>query len=74
MKQDTQSDMKLVSCKCRLDAIKTCVLIICKDGMKINAGVNARNWLTEECMIKELFGILVIVNVSVINDMMLDNI
>ena len=25
MKQDTQSDMKLVSCKCRLDAIKTCV-------------------------------------------------
>ena len=39
-----------------------------KDGMKINADVNANNWLTNECLIKDLFGILVIVIVSVMSE------
>ena len=33
----------------------------------INADVNVKNWLTKEIMIKDLFRILVIVNVNVIN-------
>ena len=32
-----------------------------KGGMKINAGVNAKNWLIKELVIKDLFEILVIV-------------
>ena len=38
-----------------------------KDVMKINADVNAKNWLTKEYGIKDLFGIQVIVNVNTIN-------
>ena len=37
-----------------------------KDGMKINAGVNAKNWLIKELAIKDLFGILVIMSLNVI--------
>ena len=33
----------------------------------INVDVNVKNWLTKEIMIKDLFRILVIVNVNVIN-------
>ena len=47
-------------------------VIINKDGMKINADVNAKNWLTKEYVIKDLIGILAIVNV--INRVMLENI
>ena len=36
--------------------------------------VNAKNELTKECVIKDLFGILVIVILNVINHMMLENI
>ena len=36
-------------------------------GMKINAGVKAKNWLIKVYAIKDLFGILVIVSVNVIN-------
>ena len=49
-------------------------VIINKDGMKINAYVNAKNGLTKEYMIRDLFGILAIVNVNVINDVILENI
>ena len=38
-----------------------------KDGMKINAGVNAKNWLIKELAIKYLFGILVIMSLNVIS-------
>ena len=42
-------------------------LIINKNGIKINADVNAKNYLIKEHTIKDLFGILVTVNASVIN-------
>ena len=32
-----------------------------------NVDVNANNWLVKKCVKKDLFGILVIVNVNVIN-------
>ena len=35
-------------------------------GIKINADVNVKNWLSKENVIKDLFGIPVIVNVNVI--------
>ena len=38
-----------------------------KDRMKTNADVNVKNDLTKEYAIKDLFGILVIVSVNVIN-------
>ena len=36
-------------------------------GMKINAGEKAKNWLIKVYAIKDLFGIVVIVSVNVIN-------
>ena len=42
-------------------------LIINNVGEKINVDVNVKNWLTKKDMIKDLFGALVIVNMSVIN-------
>ena len=49
-------------------------VIINKDGIKINANVNVKNWLIKEYVIKDLFRIAVVVKVNVINHMMLDNI
>ena len=43
-------------------------------GIMINADINANNWLTKEHEINDLFGILVIVNINVINHVMLQNI
>ena len=61
MKRDTEWN-EIFKCKCRLDAS------VCNnDGMMINAGVNAKNWLIKVYMIKDLFGILVIVSMDVIN-------
>ena len=42
-----------------------------KGGLKINAGVNANNWLIKELVIKDLFGIQVIACVNVINHVIL---
>ena len=42
-------------------------VIINNVGIKINDDVNVKNYLTKEYVIKYLFGILVIVNVNVIN-------
>ena len=42
-------------------------VIINSVGTMINADVNAKNWLTQEYVIKDLFRIRVILNVSVIN-------
>ena len=49
-------------------------VIINKGRIKIAADVNVKNWLTKEYVIKDLFGILVIVNVNVINHVMFQNI
>ena len=49
-------------------------VIINKDGMKTNADVNVKNSLTKEGVIKDLFGILVIVSVNVISHLILENI
>ena len=43
-------------CKCRIDAS----VIINKGGMKIDAGVNVKNWLRKVYVIKDLFRIQVI--------------
>ena len=43
-------------------------------GIMINAGANANNFLIKVYAIKDLFGILVIVSVNVINHVMLVNI
>ena len=49
-------------------------LIINSVGMKTNAGVNEENRLTKKNGIKDLFGIVVIVNMNVINHVVLENI
>ena len=49
-------------------------VIINKHGMKINADVNAKNWLTKEYVIKDLIAVLAIMNVNMINRLMLENI
>ena len=49
-------------------------VIINNIGIMINADVNIKNWLTKEYAIKDLFGILAIVNVNGINHVILENI
>ena len=49
-------------------------VIINKDGMKIYADVNLNSWLTKEHVTKDLIGILAVVNVSVVNHVILENI
>ena len=49
-------------------------LIINNVEIKINADVNVKNQLTNEYVVKNLFGILLIVNVSVINHITQENI
>ena len=46
-------------------------VIINKGGMKINADMNAKNWLIKVVVIKDLLRILVIVGVNVIKSVML---
>ena len=43
------------------------VFLIINVGMKINAGGNVNNWLIKEVVIIDLLGILVVLNVNVIN-------
>ena len=43
-------------------------------GIMMNSAVNVKNWSTKEYLIKDLFEILVIANVNVINHVMLENI
>ena len=49
-------------------------VIINNVGMTINAGLNGKNWLIKAYAINELFGILVIVRVNVINPVILASI
>ena len=46
-------------------------VIINNTEMRINVGVNAKNWLIKVYAIKDLFGTLVIVSANVINPAML---
>ena len=56
-------------CKCRLDAN---VFKISNVRIMTNADLNVKNWLIgEECVIKDLFGTLLIMNWNVVNHMML---
>ena len=51
------------------------VLVIINDvAMMINVHVNVNNWLIKAYIIKDIFGILVIVSVNVINYVMLASI
>ena len=43
-------------------------------GMMVNACVNVKNWLIKLYVVRDIFGILVIVNVNVINHLILENI
>ena len=63
--------MKCVSVN--VDKMQVFVIINNVERM-INAGLNVKNWLIKVYMMKDLFGILVTVNVNVINRVMLENI
>ena len=64
MKQDTQNRMKGLSVNVDLIVV---FIITNNVGMMINADVNAKNSLIKVYGIKDLFEILVIVSVNVIN-------
>ena len=71
MKQDIQNFMKLV----KVNVYQMQVFVIINNvGIKINADMNAKNWFTKADVTKDLFGILEIVIVNVVNLMMLENI
>ena len=67
MKQDLQNSMKRVSVNA--DQMQLFV-IINNVGIKTNVDANVKNQLRKEYVIMDLFGILVIVTVNVINRMM----
>ena len=71
MKQDTHNSTKHVNVSVNLGLIS---VIINNAGIKINVGVNAKNKLIKQCVIKDVFGILVIGTVNMINHAMLENI
>ena len=60
-------------CKCRFDAnvYNNNFIIV---GMMINADGNVKDWLIKVYAIEDIFGILVIVSVNMINHVMLPNI
>ena len=57
-------------------SVKLGLMFVIKNnvGIKINADVNEKNYLIKECVIKDLFVIVVILNVNVIKRVMLVNI
>ena len=59
---------KTCNCRVRLD-----VIIFSNVATKINVVVNIKYWLTKEDVIKKWFGILVIVNVNVMNHVTQDS-
>ena len=71
MKPDIQNGRKRVNVTVNLEKM---FVIINNVGIKINADVNIKNQLIKECVITDLFGILVIVSVNVIKLVMLVNI
>ena len=71
MKQDTQNGMKLVNVN--VDQMQVFVMMS-NLGIMINVDVNVKNLLTKEDIIKNLFGILLFVNLNVINHATQDSI
>ena len=71
MKQDIWNGMKLVNIN--LNQMQVFVMIN-NVGIMINADVNANDRLEKEDVTNDLFGILVNLNVNVINHVILDNI
>ena len=68
MKQDTKNDIKRVNVN--VDQMQVFV-IVNNIGKMINVDVNAKNSLTKVYVIKDLFEILAIVTVNLINHVML---
>ena len=68
MKQDTKNDIKRVNVN--VDQMQVFV-IVNNIGTMINVDVNAKNSLTKVYVIKDLFEILAIVTVNLINYVML---
>ena len=65
------NDIKLESA----NVVQMQVLVIINNiETKVNVDVNVKNCLTKEHMIMDLFGIVVTVNVSVVNRVISDNI
>ena len=71
MEKDLQNGMKLVNLSVNFEKM---FVVINNIGIKINVDVNAKNKLIKECVIKDLFGILVIVSVNVIKRVILVNV
>ena len=71
MKEDIKNGIKLVHVD--VDQIQV-FRIINNVGIMINADVNVNSWLTKKDVMKDLYGIQVIVNVNVINLLIFDNI
>ena len=71
MKQDIWNGMKLVNIN--LNQMQVFVMIN-NVGIMINADVNANDRLEKEDVTNDLFGVLVNLNVNVINHVILDNI
>ena len=67
-KQGTKNDMKLVNVNVDLMQV---FVTISKRGIMTNVNVKGKNRLEKEYVIKDLFGIQVIVNVNAINHVML---
>ena len=61
------------TCNCKFRLMRVFVTIN-NAGMKINVVVNVKDWLIKVYVIKDLFGVLVIVNVNVIKLAILENI
>ena len=68
MKQDTKNDIKRVNVN--VDQMQVFV-IVNNIGTMINVDVNAKNSLTKVYVIKDLFEILAIVTMNLINHVML---
>ena len=71
MKQESLNSIKLKSAN--VDQMQVFV-IINRNEMKVNANLNVRNSLTKEYVIKDLIGIMEIVNVNMINHVILEKI
>ena len=67
-KQDLQNGLKHVNVSVNLEKM---FVIINSVGIKINVDLNVNNQLVNEYVIKDLFGILVIVSVNLIKLMIL---
>ena len=68
MKQDVWNGIKRVSVNVDLTVV---LVVTINVGMMTNTDVNVKNWLIKAYVIKDLFGILVIVSANVLNPVIL---